>query len=164
MRRTVFIALVTTGVVYSVANQAIANENLYDLAKVKTEKLFTVKSQSHIDAAPMEHYDKFLITVTGDGGFEHKFESDVPSISLHEMEELPYDGNYSYEITAVRYVAEIKDTMNNGRSEDARGYISIVNSVSGQFQAFAGEIQVAEEISEPKRVKLPIKPPVNPFK
>ncbi|MBU2971726.1 hypothetical protein KO527_20455 [Pseudoalteromonas sp. C2R02] len=169
MRRTVIISLVTAGVVASIAMPSIAEENLYALKQVKMEKLFPVKSRSHIDVTPMEHYDKYLITVTGDGGFSHQFESEVPTISLYDMPELPYDGSYSYEINAVRHVVEIKDTMNNGRSEDARGFISIKNTVNGQFVAQSGEFQVFEDKKEPRKITLPIKPvkpvkPVNPFK
>jgi hypothetical protein len=162
MHRTIALSILVS----ILSTPVVAKENLYDLKKIKTEKLFAVKSRNHIDVTPMEYYDKYLITVIGDGGFEHKFESDVPSISLYEMDELPYDGKYSYEIRAVRYEVEIKDTMNNGRSEDARGYISVINTVNGQFKAVNGEIEVYEEESEAKLSKLPIKPkpPINPFK
>jgi len=160
MHRTIALSILIS----LISTPVVAKENLYDLKKIKTEKLFAVKSRNHIDVTPMEYYDKYLITVVGDGGFEHKFESDIPTISLHEMDKLPYDGSYSYEIRAVRHEIEIKDTMNNGRSDDARGYISIVNVINGQFNATAGEIEVIEDIPEPRSIKLPIKPPVNPFK
>lgn len=54
MRRTVIIALVTTGVVSSVANQAIAQPNLHELAKVKSNEIMVTKSSRHIDFTAMQ--------------------------------------------------------------------------------------------------------------
>lgn len=47
--------------------------------------------------------------------------------------------------------------MNNGRSADARGKISIVDVKSGQFTTEFNEILVPQDISEPIKGILPIK-------
>lgn len=160
MRRTVIIALVTTGVVSSVANQAIAQPNLHELAQVKSNEIIVTKSSRHIDFTAIQDYEKYIISISGDGGFSHTIESDYPTLDLTDLE-LPYDGSYNYEIKAIQNVAEIKDTMNNGRSADARGKISIVDVKSGKFTTEFNEVVVSQDISEPIKGILPIKKAFN---
>lgn len=137
-----------------------AQPDIHNLKNIKTLPLFATKSERYIDFTPQRDYDKYAITIVGERGFIHQFESDVPSINISEIE-LPYDGTYSYEIRAIKQVAEgIKDTINNGRSEDARGTLNIVDVTNGQFTTENFSILVAPnetEISETNKLKTPPK-------
>ncbi len=128
MRRILTSAVLCT----AVALPAMAANSVYELQQAKSDEIITTLSESHIDFTPMKSYNKFIISVTGQNGFNHSFESDVPSLNVSALK-LPEDGTYSYEIKAVEYLQEVKDTMNNGRSADARGFISKIDSTSGTF-------------------------------
>lgn len=143
MRRILTSAVLCT----AVALPALAANSVYELQQAKSDKIFTTLSESHIDFTPMKSYDKFIISVSGQGGFNHTFESSVPSLDISTIK-LPYDGTYSYEIKAVEYLQEVKDTMNNGRSADARGFISKVDVTSGKFTTENFSIIVHDEINE----------------
>ena len=135
---------------------AIAQQNPYNLIKqTKAEKFVVTKSSSAIELASSKTYDKYIISVSGANGYSFSKESNSPSLSMYDLK-LPNDGTYNYEIKAVRHVAEIKDTMNNGRSADAVGKLSIVNVSSGKFTSQNGEMMVSEKMTEPRINQLPI--------
>ncbi len=154
MRRIVTIAAFATCAITGVANNAIAQENLYELKQVKATKIVTTKSSKHIDFTAVKNYDKYIISISGDGGYNHQFESDIPTLSIDELN-LPYDGSYNYEVKAIKHVAEVKDTMNNGRSADARGKISVIDVTAGQFATEYNEIVVVKDKKEVIANKFP---------
>jgi len=149
--------LITTVLLSStVALPAIAQQNLYELQKQEKATEFVVtKSSSAIELASTKTYDKYIISVSGDGGFSYKTESNSPTLSIYDIN-LPYDGTYNYEIKAVKHVAEVKDTMNNGRAAGAVGKISIVDVSSGQFTTQNGEMLVSSKLKEPRIGTLPV--------
>ena len=151
MRNLITAVLLTS----TAALPAIAQQNLYELQKQEKATEFVVtKSSSSIELASSKTYDKYIISVAGAGGFSHTVESNSPSLNIYDIK-LPYDGTYNYEIKAVRHVAEIKDTMNNGRAAGAVGKISVVDVNSGQFTTQNGEMMVTREIKEPTISTLP---------
>lgn len=134
-----------------------AQPDILDLKHIKSMPLFVTKSEHYIDFTPQRNYDKYMISIVGDGGFSHQFESETPSINISDIH-LPYDGTYSYEIRAIKHIADnIKDTINNGRAEDAVGKLSIVDVSNGQFTTQNFNIQVTLDEKEPplKVVKKP---------
>jgi hypothetical protein len=141
----------------TLALPAIADQNTYDLKKQDKAGTFAVtKSSSTIELSPSKSYDKYIISVSGDGGFSYQIESNTPILNIHDLT-LPYDGKYNYEIKAVQNVGEVRDTLNNGRSEGALGKVSIVDVKSGQFTTQFGEMKVFKEIVEPRVNTLPRK-------
>lgn len=126
-----------------------AEKNSYDLKQaVRAGELTVVKSSQGIKLISEKVYDKYIISVSGDGGYSQQFESDAPDLNLYDLD-LPYNGSYSYEIKAVKYIGDFKDTMNNGRDEDAMGKISIIDVKSGQFINSYGEMMNVQNIKEP---------------
>lgn len=150
--------LLALGVLYT--TPLAAQPDIHSLKNIKTLPLFVAKSERYIDFTPQRNYDKYVITIVGDQGFSHQFESEYPSVNISEID-LPYDGTYSYEIQAIKQVAEgIKDTINNGRSEDARGTLNIVDVTNGQFTTQNHSIVVAPNETEApilKEIKIPPK-------
>ncbi|WP_372768529.1 hypothetical protein [Pseudoalteromonas sp.] len=111
---------------------ALANADIIKLQQAKSESIAVTKSANYIDFTPLKNYDKYIISVSGPNGFSKSFESDIPSLDINSLN-LPTDGTFNYQIQAITYLYEIKDTMNNGRPEDARGYISKVDVADGKF-------------------------------
>jgi hypothetical protein len=135
----------------------IAEQNIYQLKKQEKAGTFAVtKSSSTIELSSNKIYDKYIISVSGDGGFSYKIESNTPTLNIHDIK-LPYDGKYNYEVKAVQHVAEVRDTLNNGRAKDAIGKISIIDVQSGQFTTQFGEMKVVKEIEEPRINEMPLK-------
>ena len=152
MRNLITAVLLTS----TVALPAIAQQNPYDLVKqAKAEKFVVTKSSSAIELASNKAYDKYIISVSGANGYSFSKESNTPSLNMYDLK-LPNDGTYNYEIKAVRHVAEIKDSMNNGRAAGAVGKISVVDVSSGQFTSQNGEMMVSEKVIEPRINQLPI--------
>jgi hypothetical protein len=135
---------------------ALAEQNPYELKQVKAGKITAIKSSQGINLLTEKNYDKYIISVSGDGGFSQQYESDYPSLKMVDLE-LPYNGSYSYEIKSIKYAADIKDTMNNGRSEEAVGKVSIVDVKSGMFTNNYGEMVTRQSISEPQRTLSSVK-------
>jgi len=141
----------------TLALPAMAAQNLYELERQdKATELVVTKSSSLINLATSKSYDKYIISVSGKGGFSYQIESKSPTLNILDIK-LPYNGTYNYEIKAVQHVAEVRDTMNNGRAPGAVGKISIVDVSSGQFTSQSGEMMVVEDLKEPRISSLPRK-------
>lgn len=154
MRITITAALLAS----MLALPAIAEKNIYELnQKQKAAELVVTKSSSSIGIATSKSYDKYIISVSGDGGFSYQVESKSPKLNIFDIN-LPYDGTYNYEIKAVQHVAEVRDTMNNGRPIGSVGKISIVDVSSGQFTSQSGEMMIVKDLEEPRLNTLPRKP------
>lgn len=144
------ITLITGLIASTLALPAVADQNIYELKKQEKAATFVVtKTSSTIELLPTKSYDKYIISVSGDDGFNYQLESYSPTLDINNMK-LPYDGTYNYEIKAVQHVAEIKDTMNNGRDQNAVGKISVTDVKSGQFTTQYGSMKVDENIQEPR--------------
>ncbi len=131
--------------------QAYALHNKFN--KVTPGKIQVTVSQRFIDFTPEQSFDKFTVTISGAGGFSKQFETDTPSVNISELD-LPYEGEYQYQIQAVKYLVEVKDTINNGRPEDATGYISRVAVASGQFKNQWGQFATYSSKSEKELERL----------
>lgn len=131
------------------SGSALANADIIKIQKSKSEHIAITKSTSHIDFTPVKHYDKYIISVSGPSDFSKSFESDTPSLDIGDLN-LPVDGTFNYQIQAVTYLQEIKDTMNNGRSEDARGYISKVDVTGGKFTTENFSVKTHRQATEKK--------------
>ena len=129
------------------SSSAIATPDIMKLKQAKSEKIFVAKSESHIDFTPQKHYDKYIISVSGPNGFSKSFETDTPSLDISSLN-IPEDGTFNYQVKAVTYLKEVKDTMNNGRSEDARGFISKVDVTAGKFTTSNFSVNTFEALSE----------------
>jgi len=152
MRNLITAVLLTS----TAALPAIAQQNPYDSIKhAKAEKFVVTKTSSSIELASNKTYDKYIISVSGANGYSYSKESNTPSLNMYDLK-LPNDGTYSYEIKAVRHIAEVKDTMNNGRAPDAVGKLSIVDVSSGKFTSQNGEMMVSEKVTEPRINHLPV--------
>tara|TARA_R110000737_G_scaffold332699_1_gene349762 strand:+ start:7334 stop:7798 length:465 start_codon:yes stop_codon:yes gene_type:complete len=131
-----------------------AQQNVYELKQTKAGKITAIKSSQGISFVTEKAYDKYIISVSGDGGFSQQFESDYPSLNIADFD-LPYNGSYNYEIRSIKYVAEAQNTMNNGRAEDAIGRVSIIDVKSGKFNANYGEMDNVQDIKEHKKNRFP---------
>ncbi|TPH17057.1 hypothetical protein [Litorilituus lipolyticus] len=131
-----------------------AQQNVYELTQVKAGKLTATKTNQFISLMTEKTYDKYIISVSGDGGYSHQFESDSPTLNISDLD-LPYNGSYNYEIRSVKFVSDAQNTMNNGRSEDARGKVSIIDVQAGKFEANYGQIKAAQDIQEPRKNSFP---------
>lgn len=126
---------------------AFANANIIKLKQAKSEFIAVTKSASHIDFTPVKSYDKYIISVSGPNGFAKSFETETPTIDIYSLD-LPEDGTFNYQIKAVSYLQEVRDTMNNGRPENAKGFISKVDVTSGKFSTENFAIKTFKETSE----------------
>lgn len=138
----------------TLAIPVLAEQNVYQLAKQKPAEMVVTKSSSTIKISSSKVYDKYIISVSGDGGFSYQVESNTPELNIYDLE-LPYDGSYNYEIRAVKNVAEARDTMNNGRAAGAVGKVSVVDVTNGQFTTHYGEMLVLQDKKEPLLGVLP---------
>lgn len=139
------------------SGSAFANADIIKLQKAKSERIAITQSASHIDFTPSKSYDKYIISVSGPNGFSHTFESGTPSLDVTSLN-LPADGTFNYQIQAVTYLQEVKDSMNNGRSEDAHGFISKVDVTGGKFTTENFAVKTFEQTDEKKPVfKLGLK-------
>lgn len=145
MRTTITLAMLAS----TLALPTIAQQNLYELTAAKSGKLTAVKSSYAIELETNKAYDKFIISVSGDGGYSHQYESHTGKLDISNMN-LPYDGSYNYEIRAIKHIAEVRDTMNNGRAADAVGQINIVDVNAGKFTTQGNAMVVVKDIKEPK--------------
>lgn len=132
-----------------VSGSALANAEIIKLQQAKSERIDVTKSSSHIDFTPQKHYDKYIISVSGPNGFSKSFETDTPSLDISTLN-LPVDGTFNYQIQAITYLQEIKDNMNNGRSDDARGYISKIDVTGGKFTTENFSVKTHQQINEKK--------------
>ncbi|RHW74891.1 hypothetical protein [Colwellia sp. RSH04] len=132
----------------------LAQQNVYELKQAKAGKLTAIKSSQSINLLTEDTYDKYIISVSGDGGYSHQFESDSPSLSISDLS-LPYNGSYNYEIKSVKYLSDVTSNMNNGRPEGATGKLSIVDVQAGQFTNHYGGIDIAQDIQEPREGTFP---------
>lgn len=126
---------------------ALANADIIKLQQAKSERIVVTNSANHIDFTPVKNYDKYIISVSGPSGFSKSFETDTPSLDISLLN-LPEDGTFNYQIQAITYLAETKDTMNNGRAEDARGYISKVDVTGGKFTTENFAVKNFEQTNE----------------
>ena len=133
---------------------SLAQQDVYKLAQGKAGKLTEVRSSQGISLMTEKSYDKYIISISGHDNYSHQFESDAPRLNLYDLN-LPYNGSYNYEIKAVKYIADIKDTMNNGRAEDAVGKVSHIDVKSGQFISNYGEMVNVADSKEPTKNSLP---------
>ncbi len=131
-----------------------AQQNAYEVKTGKAAKLTAVKSSDSISFITERSYDTYLITISGDEGFSRQVESDTPVINIYDLN-LPYNGAYSYEIKAVKFVGDIKDTINNGRSEESIGRASIVDVQSGKFVNVYDRLVTSRNINESIKNSLP---------
>lgn len=129
------------------SSSVLANAEIIKLQQAKSERIDVTKSSNHIDFTPQKHYDKYIISVSGPDGFSKSFETDTPSLDISTLN-LPVDGTFNYQIKAVSYLKEIKDTMNNGRSDDARGYISKTDVQNGKFTTENFSVKTFESTNE----------------
>lgn len=147
MRTTIKVAMLASFVTLPVT----AQQNVFELSKGKSEKPIITKTSYNIELTSSKVYDKYIISVSGDGGYNQQFESQQPSLNLSDFD-LPYDGSYNYEIRAIKHVTEMKDTMNNGRPADAVGKISVIDVTNGQFTTEGQTMKTfAQDLKEPKR-------------
>jgi len=135
---------------------ALADPEIYAMQRAKSDKIYVTKSAGHIDFTPVKNYDKYIISVSGPNNFYHSFETDSPFLDINDLE-LEFDGTFNYEIQAVNYLVEVKDTINNGRDENTRGYISKIDVASGSFTTDSFAIKIFEQ--ETEKPKKPIKLP-----
>jgi len=144
--------------VFAIASgSALANADIIKLQQAKSEHIGVSKSATHIDFTPVKHYDKYIISVSGPNGFSKSFETNTPSLDINSLN-LPVDGTFNYQIKAVTYLQEMKDYMNNGRSEDARGYISKVDVTGGKFTTENFAVKTFEQKNEKQpKLKLGLK-------
>ena len=139
------------------SSSALANADIIKLQQAKSEHIGVSKSATHIDFTPVKHYDKYIISVSGPNGFSKSFETNTPSLDINSLN-LPVDGTFNYQIKAVTYLQEMKDYMNNGRSEDARGYISKVDVTGGKFTTENFAVKTFEQKNEKQpKLKLGLK-------
>jgi hypothetical protein len=139
------------------SGSALANADIIKLQQAKSEHIGVSKSATHIDFTPVKHYDKYIISVSGPNGFSKSFETNTPSLDINSLN-LPVDGTFNYQIKAVTYLQEMKDYMNNGRSEDARGYISKVDVTGGKFTTENFAVKTFEQKNEKQpKLKLGLK-------
>ena len=143
--------LVLATICAAISGAAYANADAYLMQKAKSEQIAVTKSENHIDFTPMKSYDKYIISVSGENGFYTSYESQMPSIDVNSLN-LPTDGTYSYQIKAVTHLKEVQDTMNNGRSEEARGFISKTDVSNGKFTTENFAIKTYKQLSEAKPV------------
>lgn len=149
MKRIILLLAITASL------PTLAEKNSYDLKQaVRAGELTVVKSSQGIKLITEKAYDKYIISVTGDDGYSQQFESDVPDLNIYDLN-LPYNGAYNYEIKAVKYIGDFKDTMNNGRDEDVMGKISLIDVQSGQFINSYGEMMNTSDSKEVSRNSFP---------
>ena len=139
------------------SGSALANADIIKLQQAKSEHIGVSKSATHIDFTPVKHYDKYIISVSGPNGFSKSFETNTPSLDINSLN-LPVDGTFNYQIKAVTYLQEMKDYMNTGRSEDARGYFSKVDVTGGKFTTENFAVKTFEQKNEKQpKLKLGLK-------
>ncbi len=131
------------------SGSALANANIFELQKAKSEMISVTKSANHIDFTPVKHYDKYIISVSGPNGFFQSFETDTPSLDVDSLD-LPNDGTFNYQIQAVTFLKEVSDSLNNGRPKDSKGYISKIDVMGGKFTTENFSVKTFEQIHEKK--------------
>lgn len=143
MKKVLFISAVC-----ALANTTVlAQPDVFELKKAKSNKILVTKSASHIDFTPQKAYDKYIISVSGENGFSKTFESDIPSLDISSLN-LPADGTYNYQIKAVQYLQEKSSTLDNGRGEDNVGFISKVDVTNGKFTSSNFALKTHQETTE----------------
>ena len=81
MRTTTAIAVLSV-----FALPAVAEQNRYELTKMKSDEMVVTKSSYTIELAPGKAYDKYIISVSGDGGFSYQFESQLPILDVSKID------------------------------------------------------------------------------
>ncbi len=127
----------------AMANAQVAPDNN------KVKPLQATVSDNAIALQAIGHFDKYIISIAGADGYSTSFESNKPFFDISQLD-LPYNGEFTYEVKAVRIVGEEqeKSYLNNGRGENAKRLVTEVESTSGSFNSQWGTIQQFEQIQE----------------
>lgn len=121
------------------------------------EALLVMPSSRHLDVTTFDNYDEFVITITNQQGFRKQVRNTYGSVDINDVD-LPYDGEYDYEILAIKNTGEvISDVINNGRGDNASTTVMVTKKVSGHFITNNGSIVIPEVVNEPKPGTLPSK-------
>lgn len=132
----------------ALANTSVlAQPDVFELKKAKSDKILVTKSAGHIDFTPQKVYDKYIISVSGENGFAKTFESDIPSLDIASLN-LPEDGTYNYQIKAVQFLKQKHSHLNNGRDEGVNGYVSKVDVTNGKFTSQNFSLSTHEQVTE----------------
>ena len=119
-----------------------------ELNAMQKGELLAMPSSQHLDVSTVDNYDEYVFTVTNQQGFRKQVKNTYGSVDIYDMD-LPYDGQYDYEILAIKNTGEeIVDVMNNGRGANASTTMTISKTITGNFTTINGNIVIPETLAE----------------
>lgn len=125
-----------------------------ELNTMQKGELLVMPSSQYLDVSTVDNYDEYVITVTNQQGFRKQVKSTYGSVEVYDLN-LPYDGQYDYEILAIKDTGEeIVDVMNNGRGANASTTMTISKTITGNFTTNNGSIVIPETLAESKPSEL----------
>lgn len=149
---------------YQVAERMAQHQRQGELNKALRTPLLVTSYDDGIEVTSFEHYDEFIITVANQSGYNKQYKNSTGYIDVYNLG-LPVDGDYQYEVVAVKHTNEvIYDVINNGRGVDASTTMTVTEKVSGHFIVNNGYMMVTEAIEEPKSGAIPGKMKSQPVK
>ena len=135
---------------HELKQRLIQQKRQLELNNMQKGELFVMPSSHYLDVSTVDNYDEYVITVTNQQGFRKQVRNTYGSIDIQDMD-LPYDGQYNYEIVAIKDTGEeIVDVMNNGRGANASTTMTISKTIAGNFTTNNGSIVIPETLAEPK--------------
>lgn len=149
---------------YEVAERMAQHKRQFELNQELRTPLLVTSLDDGIEVTSFENYDEFIITVANQSGFKKQYTNSTGYIDVYNLG-LPVDGDYHYEVLAVKHTNEvIYDVMNNGRGVDASTTMTVTEKVNGHFNVVNGHMKIFEAIDEPKSGALPGKVKPQPIK
>jgi hypothetical protein len=135
---------------HELKQRLIQQKRQLELNNMQKGELFVMPSSHYLDVSTVDNYDEYVITVTNQQGFRKQVKNTYGSIDIQDMD-LPYDGQYNYEIVAIKNTGEeIVDVINNGRGANASTTMTISKTIAGNFTTKSGSIVIPETLAEPK--------------
>ncbi|MEO2267247.1 hypothetical protein V1358_08040 [Pseudoalteromonas sp. YIC-656] len=118
-------------------------------SNIAAKTLSATISQSAITLETAQHFDTYLVTITGKDGFTTSFESNSPYIDVSSVS-LPYDGEFNYEVKAIEFLGEVQEQsyLNNGRGADAKRKLTRVEVINGSFNSQHNTLQRFDNVKE----------------
>lgn len=135
---------------HELKQRLIQQKRQFELNNIQKGELFVMPSSHYLDVSTEDNYDEYVITVSNQQGFRKQVKNTYGSIDIQDMD-LPYDGQYDYEILAIKNTGEeIVDAMNNGRGANASTTMTITKTITGNFTTKNGSIVIPETLAETK--------------
>jgi len=135
---------------YELKQRLIQQKRQVELNAMQKGELIVMPSSQYLDVSTIDNYDEYVITVTNQQGYRKQIKNTHGSLDIYDMD-LPYDGQYNYEILAIKSTGEeIVDIMNNGRGPNASTTMTVSKTITGNFKTTNGNIVIEEALEESK--------------